>query len=64
MKDAGIFLMLIAASIFLCWLVIIKSSVWRGNAAKTLGLVAVLGLVNGAIFAGLITLIDLVRYHY
>ncbi|MDA8234724.1 MAG: hypothetical protein M0Z31_08015 [Clostridia bacterium] len=64
MKDVGIFLMLILASVFICWLVIIKSSVWRGSAAKTLGLVAVLGLVNGAFFAGLITLVDLVKYHY
>jgi len=64
LKEIGIFILLILASLFLCWLVIIKSTYWRGNAAKTLGLVAILGLINGAVFAGLITLIDLVKYHY
>ncbi len=64
MKEAGVFISLILSSVFVSWLIIVKSAYWREKVAGALGLIAVLGLVNGAIFAGLLTLIDLVKYHY
>ena len=64
MKEAGVFISLILSCVFVSWLIIVKSIFWRKKVAKALGLIAVLGLINGAIFAGLLTLIDLVKYHY
>lgn len=64
MKEAVVFILLILSNVFISWLIIVKSAYWREKAVGALGLVMVIGLANGAIFAGFLTLIDLVKYHY
>jgi len=56
-------LMMAGVSLVLAWLLVVRNPQVRASLPKAVGLMIGVGLLNGAIFAGLIALINMLNYH-